>query len=139
MAKHCITNEIYGDIISKDDQNVYNYAILSPINSDVFDINNEIVKKLEGEEKQHLRIDTNESDMTEMIKAIPLEYMNSITPSGFPPHNLVLKVGTIVMLLRNLNINHGLCNGTRLVIIHMLNNLIIAQIITGGFRGQTVL
>ena len=42
------------------------------------------------------------------------EFLNSLTPNGMPVHNLNLKVGAIVMLLRNLNVKRGLCNGTRL-------------------------
>ena len=43
------------------------------------------------------------------------EYLNTLTPNGFPPHVLVLKPGMPLMLLRNLNPRQGLCNGTRLV------------------------
>ena len=40
--------------------------------------------------------------------------MNSVTPSGLPPHELRLKVGSIVMLLRNISVTDGFCNGSRL-------------------------
>ncbi|KAM0046532.1 putative DNA helicase Pif1 [Helianthus debilis subsp. tardiflorus] len=36
--------------------------------------------------------------------------------SGLPNHRLVLKVGVPVMLLRNIDQQNGLCNGTRLQI-----------------------
>ena len=44
----------------------------------------------------------------------PLEFLNSLEPSGLPPHRLTLKNGMLVMLLRNLS--STLSNGTRLII-----------------------
>ncbi|VDP25960.1 unnamed protein product [Heligmosomoides polygyrus] len=45
----------------------------------------------------------------------PTEFLNKMTPTGMPPHALHLKVGCIVMLLRNIDVRNGLCNGTRLI------------------------
>ena len=50
--------------------------------------------------------------------------MNTITPSGLPPHVLNLKVGSIVMLLRNISISSGFCNGTRLRVVSLHRNTI---------------
>ena len=44
------------------------------------------------------------------------------------------------MLLRNLNISGGLCNGTRLIIQDVINERLIRAIIaTGEYKGKTVL
>nr|GEV61801.1 ribonuclease H-like domain-containing protein [Tanacetum cinerariifolium] len=42
-----------------------------------------------------------------------------------------LKVGASIILLRNLNIASGLCNGTRLIVTQLLDKVIEARIITG--------
>jgi ATP-dependent DNA helicase PIF1 len=47
-----------------------------------------------------------------------------------PNHKLYLKNGVVVMLLRNIDISSGLCNGTRLIITYMGTNVIGAQIAT---------
>jgi hypothetical protein len=41
------------------------------------------------------------------------------TPNGLPPHKLILKVGAIVMIIRNISVTDGLCNGTRIMIEEM--------------------
>lgn len=46
------------------------------------------------------------------------EFWNSIKISGLPNHSLRLRICTPVMLLRNIDPNEGLSNGTRLQIIH---------------------
>nr|GEX59345.1 DNA helicase [Tanacetum cinerariifolium] len=59
------------------------------------------------------------------------EYLNSLNFVGFPPHRLELKVGAPIILIRNLNISGGLCNGTRLIVTQLLSKVIEARIITG--------
>ena len=69
----------------------------------------------------------------------PMEFLNSLTPSGMPPHCLNLKVGCIVMLLRNIALKKGLCNGTRLEITYLHRNCVQAKIIYGQNAGKEVL
>lgn len=57
--------------------------------------------------------------------------------SGLPPHNLVLKVGVVVMLLHNLNQDIGLCNGTRMVVRRCLKHTVVYEIISGS-PAQTI-
>ena len=43
------------------------------------------------------------------------------------------------MLLRNINLKKGLCNGTRLIVHHLHDHSIDAEILTGSFEGHRVL
>ncbi|UYV61151.1 hypothetical protein LAZ67_1003601 [Cordylochernes scorpioides] len=71
-------------------------------------------------------------------ESYPPEFLNSLNPSVMPLHKLKLKVGAIIMLLRNLNTKRGLCNGTRLVVTKLLPNLITAKVRTGTAVDQSV-
>ncbi|XP_057795691.1 uncharacterized protein LOC131011831, partial [Salvia miltiorrhiza] len=56
-----------------------------------------------------------------------------------PNHELYLKVGTPVMLLRNIDHANGLCNGTRLMITRLGNHVLEAKILTGDNVEERVL
>ena len=59
----------------------------------------------------------NSDDTTnEELFQISTEYLQSLNPGNYPPSQLHLKIGAVVILLRNLNVEAGLCNGTRLII-----------------------
>ncbi|OMO88270.1 DNA helicase PIF1, ATP-dependent [Corchorus olitorius] len=64
------------------------------------------------------------------------ELLNSLRLPGVPDHELNLKVGAVVMLLRNVNQALGLCNGTRLVVTQLAMNVIEARVITSDGPGD---
>ena len=60
-----------------------------------------------------------------------LKFINSLCPCGMPPHKLSLKENNIVMLVRNLDLTNGHCNGTRHIIQHLHQHVIGAVIECG--------
>lgn len=52
---------------------------------------------------------------------------------------LELKVHSPIMLLRNINPAEGLCNGTRLMVVKLLPNMIHAAVLTGAYAGKRVM
>jgi hypothetical protein len=122
----------------KDIRSLSNSAILCPKNDATSEMNVEIIKRLEGDSRTYLSIDTVESENESERLAYPVEVLNSLELSGLPPHKLTLKKGCIVMLLRNLNTKAGLCNGTRLIVREMKNNVIIAHILKKERLGKRV-
>lgn len=111
-------------------------AILAAKNKDVHEINYDILNRLPGQTKNYLSTDTVTDP--EQVVHYPTEFLNSLELPGMPPHILKLKVGAPVIMLRNIN-QPKLCNGTRLTIKKLMNNVIEATIITGKFNGETVL
>jgi ATP-dependent DNA helicase PIF1 len=114
-------------------------AILCPRNETVDQINEYIMNQIQGEEVTYLRCDSvcnaSTNDMEHMY---PTEFLNTLKFSGIPNHELKLKVGLPVMLLRNINQYAGLCNGTRMTITQLGKWNIEAQIITGTHMGDKV-
>lgn len=56
--------------------------------------------------------------------------------AGIPNHELELKVGAPIVLLRNIAPNKGLCNGTRLIITQLCSRVIEGMIISGNHIGE---
>jgi len=55
-----------------------------------------------------------------------------------PPHKLCLKQHAIVICIRNLNVQNGLCNGTRLIIHNFGKHVIECEIISGNHIGERI-
>jgi hypothetical protein len=66
------------------------------------------------------------------------EYLNTINLSNLPPHELKLKVGAPVILLRNLSPSTGMCNGTHLRIVQISQRVIECEILAGKHAGNMV-
>lgn len=67
------------------------------------------------------------------------EYLNSLEFVGLPTHQLKLKVGAPIILMRNLNQSKGLCNGTRMIITRLAKQVIQVQLLTGSHVGERYL
>ncbi|GJS76163.1 ATP-dependent DNA helicase PIF1-like protein [Tanacetum coccineum] len=69
----------------------------------------------------------------------PLEFLNSLNVSGLPLHHLRLKIGCLIILLRNLDLANRLCNGTRLICKRFDPSVINAEIVVGQHAGVRLL
>uniref|UniRef100_A0A0L8G8H4 ATP-dependent DNA helicase n=1 Tax=Octopus bimaculoides TaxID=37653 RepID=A0A0L8G8H4_OCTBM len=98
-------------------------AILVPKNVTVDELNTKLLEQLPGEHHIYNSIDT----VLNIDEAVnyPVEFLNSLTPHSHPPHNLHLKIGTPVMLLRNID-------------PPKLYNVLETTILTGKASGEPV-
>ncbi|XP_058211601.1 uncharacterized protein LOC131323775 [Rhododendron vialii] len=116
-------------------------TILSARNDDVSAINLAALNVFLGDTTTYFTADKMSFDDAHdhtITNRYPNEYLSSLNPSGLPPFKLDLKVGCPIMLLRNIALKAGLCNGTRLMIVKCANRIIEAQILTGDKFGNLV-
>lgn len=137
-SKEELITKVYPDI-GRNYQNldwISERAILAAKNKDVDNLNFIIQSQIAGELQSYKSVDsvTDEDEATNY----PTEFLNSLDVPGAPPHNLQLKVGSIIIMLRNLS-HPKLCNGTRLSVKKLMDNVIQATIIKGKFKGEEVL
>ena len=135
-----IVKQTYGDLIQqKNFTKIAERAILSARNVDVTEINDRVVQLLdESSEKSFTSIDSVDidDDNGDMGEALLPEYLNSLSPPSLPPHELRIRKNCLLMLIRNLNISEGLCNGTRLLVRDTSNHLLKCEILTGDKSGS---
>ena len=138
-----------GSIISETypqlQQNLWNSdyfqerAILAPTHEMVDTINDRMLDLLQGnatvyESADSVSLDDADTNFDDSIYTT--DFLNGIRMSGVPHHAIKLKVGTPIMLMRNIDQKAGLCNGTRLQVLRLGVNVIEAKIISGGNIGK---
>jgi ATP-dependent DNA helicase PIF1 len=108
-------------------------VILSTRNNWVDMINMKMIDMFQGGEMVYHSFD---SAVDDPHNYYPLEFLNSLTPNGLPPHVLKLKLRCPIILLRNIDSVNGLCNGTRPVVRGFRRNTIDAEIMVGQHAGK---
>ncbi|GBM50762.1 hypothetical protein AVEN_35659-1 [Araneus ventricosus] len=126
-------HQLYSDIefSSVTPQELKDRAVLTVNNERSMEINNKVLEFMPGNETVYKAVDMIMSEDPQDQLTFPEEFLNSLTPTGFPPYELKLKIGCIIMLLRNLAPSKGLCNGTHLIITKLQQNIIQAKSIDG--------
>ena len=114
-------------------------CVLSPLNAIVNKVNDICVEAFAGESMHLLSADSVDPFAS---AAVPTEHLNTLDPSGMPPHDLHVKVGVPLILLRNLNAEKGMMNGTKLRLDAALPaqfpRILLATILTGPHAGTQV-
>lgn len=138
-------NQLIDDIYPNFKVNFRNYsylkerAIVTPKNIDVSQINDIMLDLIDEQEYvflSHDHVVRLPDDKSNSNFVYPDEYLNSLEYNGLPAHQLRLKVGCPVMLMRNLNLSRGLCNGTRMIITKLSSKIIEVEILTGSHVGS---
>ncbi|XP_058778954.1 uncharacterized protein LOC131652945 [Vicia villosa] len=81
-------------------------------------------------------IDRTDISYTKAYEVLTPEFISKLRIPGLPNHKIKLKVGTPIMLMRNLDQSDELCNGTRLVVTRLTNHVIETKIMSGKNIGN---
>ncbi|XP_019086315.1 PREDICTED: uncharacterized protein LOC104720511 [Camelina sativa] len=138
-----LATDVYPDFKTSylDREYITKRAILTPKNDTAHELNMFLQDKIPGDAKEYLsansiEMDGDSNDSDELL--YPAEFLNSLKISGLRDHCLKLKIGSPVMLIRNLNQKEGICNGTRLIVTRLGTRVIEAEILTGTTVGNKV-
>lgn len=124
------------------EQNIHNHqwlfqrAILCPTNTEVDTVNQYIALRFPGIEHKLHSVDSIELHESHKYS---VEYLHTLCPSGMPPHSLTLKIGMIIMLLRNFDTIRGHCNGSRYILKKIQPHVLLAQLVSGVHAGAELL
>ena len=131
-----LINSIYPSISQGDlpeDQYFLDRTILCTLNEEMLSVNTAVLEKFSGQEYVFQSADNihfeEGVDAAGVGNLYPPEYLNSINHSGLPPSKLVVKLGCPLMLLRNIDPQRGLCNGTRCVLLRCTQNVLEVRIL----------
>lgn len=138
---HAIVEATYPSLIDNysDTDYLQKRVVLASKKEIVDKINDYVLSLIPNHEKEYCSadsIDKSDELLNPAFALLPPEFLYSLQTSGIPNHKLKLKVGTPIMLLRNLDQTDGLCNGTRLIITKLGSNVIEAEVITGPNSGN---
>jgi hypothetical protein len=134
-----LIRSIYFDIANSalDPEYFVERAILTAKNKDVKVINNLLLNCLPGHTVSYVSHDRTLDEEHQM--EMPVEILNTLENGSLPPHQLNLKIGSPIMVIRNIDPAAGICNGTRLIVNSLRTNVIEATIATGPNKGDLAL
>ncbi|KAH1127212.1 hypothetical protein GYH30_015974 [Glycine max] len=124
---HGIVNSTYPNLMDQytNEEYLQCRAILVSTIDIVDEINDFVLSLVPCGEKEYLSLDmVNKSNAADnqALEALTLEFLNSLRTSEPPNQKIKLKVGSSIMLLRNIDQSEGLCNGTRLTVTRLANH-----------------
>jgi hypothetical protein len=126
---------------SRHTEELANSAILAPKNVDVNRLNEAALDRMNGAPISFMSNDEILADTEDELRTAqadyPVEFLHALRPAGTPPHHLRLKLGAPIMLLKNLDVSSGLCNGTRLLLRAVGRNVLTCHYANGSRVGQT--
>jgi ATP-dependent DNA helicase PIF1 len=111
-------------------------VILTTLNETVDRLNEQVLQKFPG--KEFICYSADSVGPEDDAITFGPEILNATTPSGLPPHKLILKTGAPIMLLRNLGGNTGACNGTRMFVDRVTRGTLTATFADGELGQKNV-
>ena len=137
-----VINFVYGQDTVDDPVACLRRCILAPTNAQVDHYNTAVLNLLPSPFRQYHAADSLE-EHSEVVEAtnpvsnnppLPnpdavLDYVRYRRPNGMPDYNLIVKIGGVYRLLRNLSIDMGLVKNVRVVVTGMGPKLIAIRIL----------
>lgn len=111
-------------------------CLITPLNNTAEEVNQIMNEKIGGDFMLSTSMDFVEEEEGEPLAE---EFLNSIELPGFSRHQLMIRRGVPMMVIRNLNLAQGVCNGTRVVVTDFSDRVLKCRLVTGARSGQDIL
>ena len=111
-------------------------AIIVPRNDDAEEINRLVMDELDTPAMVYRSADRLVHQ--EQAPKYTDEFLNGLSPSSVPPHVMVLKEGSMIMLMRNMDAKRGHVNGARYIVRKLKPHVILAELAEGPYKGNEV-
>lgn len=99
--------------------------------------NEQINEAIPGNFRYYHSIDAVAVDTANQGIDVPADVLNKVDVSGLPPHELALKVCSVMIIIRNMDVPNGLVNGQRFLVTKMCDNCLQLMFLSGSRVGQT--
>ena len=138
-----LIDSVFSDVSNQyqNEEWINSRAILAATNKATRAINEEIGDRIPGISKVLRSADSvTAEDPEEQIQLdlrYPQELLNSLdTGSSMPDHEIRIKKGFVVMLLRNIRPKKGHVNGARYIVSNFTDSLLFLKSISGSHQGE---
>ena len=132
-----LANAIYPILTDPTAQYLAERVILAARNDTVDNLNEQLLASMTDELFTSYSADALIDEGDAEIYAT--EYLNTVNLPTLPPHQLKLKIGAPVILLRNLSQSTGMCNGTRLRVARISQRVVECEILSGKYANNMVM
>ncbi|CAI0558238.1 unnamed protein product [Linum tenue] len=125
----------------KNTKYLANRAVMTPTNAKVNEINEFMLDQLPGISRSYFTSDSMQVDgdvPESFTETYPTKFLNTLAFNGVPNHEISLKIHAPVMILRNLSPPNGLCNGRRIMITFLGEDIIKGTIMGGTYDTKLV-
>jgi hypothetical protein len=110
-------------------------AILAPVNDTVDSLNDYILGKFTGATEVLHSVDSaNVNRQHPGEHEVPIEMLQSLQLASIPPAKLQVWLGCPLIVMRNLSIKRGLCNGTQVMLTGIRQQVLQVQLPDGRYK-----
>lgn len=135
-VKHGMANQLNKEEFDSFKKWMVKRAIICPKNEDVDEVNKIIMDEIDTQAQIYRSADKLVHE--EQGAKYTQEFLNGLSPASVPPHIMVLKEGSMIMLIRNMDPKRGHVNGARYLVLELRPNSILAELAEGPHQGNQI-
>lgn len=136
---HCVYSQALLKQTTTNLNVFHDRSILALRHEIVTEFNYEVLQRFPGVEQKSNSVNTADINDKDGVDQVLVEFLQSIDLPSIPPSQLHLKQNVAIILLRNLNPELGLCNGSRMTVAYLGNRCLEVKMLGGDYHGETQL